>query len=465
MKKTKISSNTLDIKINFLSLLKFVMPTIIMMFFLSLYTIVDGIFVARYIGENAFSAVNIVFPISSVVIAIGTMFGSGGVAIISKKLGENNENLARETLTFIILSSVVAILIFCGFSLGFLNNLIYFLGASDKLFNYCYEYAFFIIIFLPFNILQLQFQFYFVANGKPNLGLIAIILGGITNIFLDWLFLDILNTGIKGAAIATGISYLIPAIFGIFYFLFNKKNKLYFVRLRFHWKILFSSIINGSSEMVNNLSVSVTTFLYNLIMIKLLGEDGVAAITIILYLDILFVAISIGYAMGIAPLISYNHGSNEIAKIKKIYLTSLVFCLLTGFITTLTTILASNHLVSIFVNKSSNVFSIATTGLVIFAISYIFKGANIFASAFFTAFNNGLISALISGMRSLIFLISSIILFAYLFREQGVWMAVPISEAITLFFSMLFLFFYRKKYRYFLSKKYQLKLDNEIQEK
>lgn len=441
-------SSSLAQKITLKNLLVFTFPSIVMMVFMSLYTIVDGIFVAKLIGTDAFSAVNIVYPLNSLIIALGTMFGTGGTAIIVKKIGEKKEQQAREIFSFLMIFSIVISLIIVGFSIVFLEQIIYLLGSNQEIFGYCYDYAFYLILFFPANILQLQFQCLFVADGRPNIGLGITILGGLMNVVLDYVFIAIFDMGISGAAIATGIGYAVTAVYGLVYFLFNRKREIYFVKLKADWASLVHAVLNGSSEMVNNLSASITTFLFNIIMMKYLGQNGVAAISIVLYFDFILIAINLGYSMGVAPLISYNYGSQNHQKLKNIVKMSLKTSTMLGVVTLAVAVMFAPQLSAIFAEKGSEVYQLTVTGLRIYAISYLFKGINIFSSAMFTAFSDGALSALISFARSLLFLVPSIFGLSYLLGINGLWFAVPAAELLTVVVSIVCLIKYRSKYQY-----------------
>lgn len=439
---------TLDRKITAGSLLKFTLPSIVMMVIMSLYTVVDGVFVSRLVNTDAFSAVNIVYPMLSVVIALGTMFGTGTTAIVSRKLGEGKRQEANENLTFIIVFTIILGVVLSVLAFLFLKPLITLLGANDEIYGYCYDYAFPLMFFLPANILQTQFQALFIANGKPQVGLTVTILGGLANVFLDYFFIAVCGMGISGAAIATGIGYSIPALYGLAYFTWNKKANLFFVKPKTDWRVLLRASSNGSSEMVSNLSGSVTTFLFNIIMMRLIGPKGVAAISILLYLDFVMIAISLGYSMGVAPLFSYNYGKGDRDRLKKLFRISAGFCFGTGIILTAITLLFSEQLAGIFTKRGTEVFELAVTGLNIYAFSSLFKGYNIFASAMFTAFGNGTISALLSFVRTFLFLVVSLISLSVLFGLDGVWYALPLAEIFSIVLSAVCTIAYRKKYHY-----------------
>lgn len=441
-------NNKLNRKINLESILAFTLPSIFMMVVMSLYTIVDGIFVSRLINTNAFSAVNIIYPLMSIVIGLGTMFGTGTTAIVSRKLGEGRQKEANQIVTFIILFTIGLGIAFSAVSYLFLGKIIHLLGANDAVFDYCREYALPIILFLPFSLLQVQFQSLFVANGKPGTGLLVTLVSGLSNIFLDYYFIAVCHMGVAGAAVATGIGYFIAAVFGLYYFARHREAPLHFVKPRASMQTLMRAMTNGSSEMVSNLSTSITTFLFNIIMMRLTGPDGVAAISILLYLDFVLIAINLGYSIGVAPLFSYNYGSGDYQKLKKLFRISLYFCASVGVVMTAGTVLFADLLASVFSPAGSAVHGLAATGLRIFAVSYLFKGFSIFTSALFTAFGNGTLSAILSLMRTLILLVSAILLFSSLFGITGVWSATPAAETIAFLLAAFLAWKYGKVYRY-----------------
>lgn len=369
---------------------------------MNLYTMVDGMFVSRLVGTDALSAINIVFPIIMTVIAISTMLSTGGNAIISKKMGERKEKEARRDFSTIVFISIALSFIISLLSFIFINPLLKFLGATDSIYSYCFNYAAISLIFLPATMFSIVFQTFFITIGKSNLGLTFTIIGGISNVILDYVFIKVLNFGISGAAIATGIGYSIPGLLGLAYFIFNRKNSLYIVKTKiFNLKLLSETCINGSSEMVSSLSASIVTLLFNNILMKLIGVDGVAAVTVILYIEGLLVAIFMGYSMGCSPLISFNYGKRDNYRLNKIYKFSLIGILITSILIFMLGVFKSNLLVSIFTSKGTNVYELSNMGLKIFSISFLFMGLNLFTSALFTALSNGKISAIISFLRSL----------------------------------------------------------------
>lgn len=443
------TDNALDKKITAKSLFLFSLPSIIGMVFMNLYTMVDGMFVSRFVGTDALSAINIVFPIIMTVIAISTMLSTGGNAIISKKMGERKENEARKDFSTIVFISIALSVIISILSFIFINPLLKFLGANDSIYNYCFNYAVISLIFLPATMFSVVFQTFFITIGKANLGLTFTIIGGISNVILDYVFIKVLNFGISRAAIATGIGYSIPGLLGLAYFIFNRKNSLYIVKTKiFNLKLLSETCINGSSEMVSSLSASIVTLLFNNILMKLIGVDGVAAVTVILYIQGLLVAVFMGYSMGCSPLISFNYGKKDNDRLHKIYKLSIIGIIVTSILVFMFGLLKSDLLVSIFTSNGTNVYKLSNIGLKLFSISFLFIGLNLFTSALFTALSNGKISAIISFLRTLIFIVISVLVLPLLIGINGVWLSVPVAELLSLIVSIFYLKKYKSKYKY-----------------
>jgi len=441
-------SNILSKKFTFWSLLKFAFPTIVMMVFMSMYTMVDGIFVSRLIGTGALSAVNIVYPVINVVLAVGIMLATGGSAVIAKKMGEQNDMEAKQNFSLIVCVGIAAGIVISVLGFVFIDPLLKFLGANDAIYGYCYDYAFTLLFFTVPSILQLLFQYFFVTAGKPALGLAITLAGGFANIILDYVFIAPLDMGITGAALATGIGYCIPGFFGLFYFLYNRKGTLYFEKPKYDGKVILQSCTNGASEMVTNLAIAVTTLIFNILMMRYLGEDGVAAITVVLYSQFLLTAVYLGYSSGVAPVISYNYGDKDSVQLKKLFRISIQFLVVCSIATFIASMFAADGIVSIFAPSGSNVHSLAVHGFYLFSICYLFMGINIFASAFFTALSNGKVSALISFLRTFVFLVGMLLLMPFLIGVDGIWLAVPIAEAIALAVSVSYLVKMKKVYNY-----------------
>lgn len=440
-------SNSIAKDFKFFSLLRFALPTMVMMIFMSLYSIVDGIFISRLLGTNALSAANIVYPVISIVFAVGIMLSTGGSALIAKKLGEGKEREAREDFSFLTLVSFlfgIAILLIGNI---FIEPIVRALGSTDALLPYCVDYLSVSLLLAPAAMLQMMFQTFFVTAGKPLIGLMLTISGGVANMILDYLFMGPFNMGISGAALATGIGELIPAVIGLFYFLFTR-HSLYLTKPVVRFQVLKESCFNGSSEMVTNLSTAVVTYLFNITMLKFLGEPGVAAITIVLYGQFLFNALYMGFSMGVAPVISYNHGSQNLPLLKRIFKICIGFISISSILITIMALVSSPVIVEIFTPIGSATYDIAKTGFFLFSINYIFAGINIYSSSMFTAFSDGKVSALISFVRTFVLIVLNILLLPYLIGVNGVWLAVPAAEFMTLFLSVYLFYKKRDVYHY-----------------
>ncbi len=446
-------SQALDHTISKSWLLRFSLPSVISMVFTSIYTTVDGMFVSRMIETDALSAVNIVYPIINCVLAVGTMFGTGGSAIVAKKMGEGKQTEAMENFSLLVSACLLLSLVFSIIAIQNLQEIIVFLGADDTLFTYCKDYALYSIYFFPMLALSTTFQVFFIVAGRASLGLFLSVCGGITNIVLDYVFIGPLDMGIKGAAIATGLGYCIPAFTGIVFFLFlNRKGTVYFARPRFSASVLFRCATNGSSEMVTNLSMGVVTLLLNLILMDLAGSDGVASITIILYTQFLLSSAYLGYAIGIAPVISYNYGKRDTQRLRGIHFSSLQMIGISSVVTFVCSLCFAEFLVAIFAPAGSSVYNMAVHGYRLFAICFLFMGVNIYASAFFTALSNGVISAMLSFLRTLVFVVIAVTVLPLILALNGVWLAIPAAEGLGFGMSILCFYAYRKVYGITLSQ-------------
>lgn len=430
------------------SLLRFALPNIIMMVFLSLYTIVDGMFISRLAGELALSATNMFFPITSLQLALGLMLGTGGSAIIACKMGQGRAKEAREDFTCITLVTLVMGTLFALVCLPFLDPILLLLGTSAAQMDIARTYAFCLLWFSPMCFLQVLFQVFMVTAGKPNLGLGLTVCGGIANIVLDYLFMDPLGMGVAGAAIATGIGYSVPVVASLFYFSLERRGTLYFIPFPFRGRMLLSACANGSSEMVSNGAVAVTTFLFNLMFMHFWAETGVAVITILLYFQFVFSAIFIGFSLGISPVISYKYGSGDEAQLRQIFRIGLGFIAVSSVGVYLISLLTIRSSLAVFTDPGSEVYTLALEGFSLYGLQFLLMGFSIFSSALFTAFGNGLVSAAISFSRTFVFLVGSLLLLPALWGSTGVWFAVPVAELLGVFVSAGFLLWGRKPYGY-----------------
>ena len=418
------------------SLLKFTAPTCIMLVFMSLYQMTDAVFVSNFVGENALSALNIVFPIPSIIIAIAIMLATGGSAIIAKNMGEGEPRKAKQNFSMIIMVGIILGFIVMIIGLLWIEPIIKILGGTPKLYSYCYDYLFILLLACPLTVVQMLFQTFFVTASKPHLGLALTILGGVSNIVFDYLFIVVLQMGVAGAAIGTSIGYALPAIISRLYFALNRKGTLYLIKPVFDKNVLLKTCTNGSSEMVTNLAIAIVTLLFNKIMLKYMGENGVAAITIVLYAQFLLTSIFMGFSSGIAPVFSYNYGNNNKVQIKKLFKMSVGIISVLSLAMFLIAILFATPIISVFTSPDSEVFAIPYHGFFLFSISYLFTGMNIFSSSMFTAFSNGKVSAMLSFLRTFVFLIAALLILPELMGVDGIWLAVPIAELLAIIVSI-----------------------------
>lgn len=419
-----------------LSLLKFALPSIIMMGFMSLYTIVDGMFVSRYVGSNALSSVNIVYPVLNLLIAAGLMLATGGSAVVAKRFGEQKPEEARSTFSMVVAIGLAVSVLLTVLTMLLAEPICYFLGADDVLFANCKTYLCVLMLFAPACMLQTLYQSFFVAAGKPNLGLLLIICAGLANVMLDWLFIAVFQWGVAGAAMATGIGQMIPAVCGTIFFL-SKKKDLYYAKFRVQGRLLLHICGNGSSEMVSQLSIAVVTLLFNLILMRLAGPDGVAAITIILYCEFLFSSLYLGFTIGVAPIFSFCFGAQDKERLRKLHKICCRFILGSALFLALTVFFGSSHIVAAFVEPGTATYEMASLGFSIFAVAYLFIGMNIYSSGLFTALSDGINSALISFSRTFVFTVISLLTLPALIGINGVWLAMPLAEFITAFLAFI----------------------------
>ena len=438
-----MSEHIFDQKWSAASLLRFAFPTIVMMVFMGLYTIVDTIFVARFVSTDALSAINIVCPVINLTVGLGTMIAAGGSAVVSRKMGAGLEQEAKEDFTLLVLAAagIGAAILICGTL--WLNPILLALGASERLLPFCRDYLGLLLLFLPANVIQTVYANLFVTAGKPGLGFGLSVLAGLANILLDYVFIVLGSMEIRGAALGTGLGYLIPAAAGTVFF-FRNRGALFFVKPRWKGALLTESCLNGSSEMVGQLAAALTTFLFNLTMMERLGEDGVAAVTIMIYSQFLLNTLFIGFSMGVAPVIGFHYGSGNRKQQRKILSICIRFLAAASLLIFALFISGGPLVVRMFTPDASRVYEIAAAGFPVFSASFLFCGFNIFISALFTALSNGKVSAVLSFLRTFGLLCGGILLLPRLFGITGVWMAVPMAEGIMFFVSLGCLIYYRE---------------------
>lgn len=447
MEKNEFIDNPLSQDFTFYALLRFVFPTIVTMLFMGIYTMADTVFVSQFVNENALSALNIVCPIMNVIVGLATMLATGGNAIVAKRMGKGEVYRANQDFTLIVIFGIGVGIIIALLGTLFLNQIIIGLGASSLLLPYCRDYLGILFIFTPASILQVIFQNMIVTAGKPTLGLVLSIGAGLINIGLDYVFMVPMNMGIAGAALGTSLGYLMPSVIG-FLFFSSHRSLLRFVKPVRNMSVIIQSCANGASEMVSQLATALTTFFFNMTMMKLVGEDGVAAITILIYTQFFMTTLYIGFSMGVAPLISYNYGAKNNQHLQSLLKKSLLFIGITSITIFFIAIIGKTWLIQLFVNSQSRVYTVTMQGFKIFAFSFLFSGINIFSSSLFTALSNGKISALISFLRTFGLIMPGLIWLPKFMYIIGVWLAVPFAELLTGVISIFCIVFYRKVYGY-----------------
>lgn len=429
-------------------LIRFTLPTIAMMIFTSIYGVVDGVFVSNCVGSDAFAAVNLIMPIIMILGSVGFMIGTGGSAIVSKTLGEGKKEKANEYFSMLVYLCVVSGVILSVIGIIFTGPIAVLLGAKGSIAKDCVTYGRTVFFMLTGLFLQNAFQSFLVVAEKPKLGLFVTLLAGFTNMFLDFLFVYVLRFGVFGAALATGISQFVGSVIPIIYFAGGKNNVLKLTKCRFNKDIIIKTCINGSSEMVTNMSMSLVNILYNMQLMKYIGTNGVVAYGIIMYVGFIFVGTYMGYAVGSAPVISYHYGAGNKDELKNLFKRSLTIIIVSSVVMTLIAEIIAGYLAGIFVSYDNNLLELTTEAIRIYAVSYLISGINIFASSFFTALNNGVVSAVISFMRMFVFQIVMILLLPVVLGISGIWTAVIAAEVLSVVISVMFLVKNRKKYSY-----------------
>ena len=445
MKRTNIQ---LSEHFTYKKLIKFTIPTIVMMIFTSIYGVVDGIFVSNCIGSEAFAAVNLIMPVLMILGTVGFMIGTGGSALVSKTIGEGQKQKANRYFSMLIYILIITGIILTIVGLIFIKPITYMLGAEGEMVKYCVIYGSTLLIGLTSFLLQNAFQSFLIVAEKPTMGLVISIIVGITNMLLDFLLIYVLKMGVAGAALATIISQLIGGIVPLAYFTRKNDTPLQLVKTKFDWKAILQACINGSSEMLTNISLSVVNMLYNMQLMKYAGANGVVAYGIIMYVGFIFIGTYVGYSIGSAPIISYHYGAENKEELKNLFKKSLKLIGLTSIVMTILAEILAKPLASIFVSYDKQLLEMTTIAIRLYSISYIISGFNIFSSSFFTALNDGLVSAIISFLRTLVFQISAILIFPEIWGLNGIWLAIVFAEAISLVVAIMFLIKNRKKYEY-----------------
>ena len=431
-------------------LLKFTLPSIAMMIFTSIYGVVDGFFVSNFAGDIPFKAVNLIMPFLMIFGTVGFIFGTGGTAIVANILGEGDKEKANRYFSLFVYVAFILGILFAGVGIVFIRPIAVFLGATGELLENCVVYGRIVLIALPFLVWQFLFQSFFVAAEKPKMGLFVIIAAGVTNMVFDALLVTTLPQEYRliGAAIATATSQFVGGFVPFVYF--SRKNASLFRlgKTRFELRAIGKACVNGSSEFMSNVSMSIIGMLYNIQLLKYAGEDGIAAYGVMMYVSFIFAAVFIGYSIGTAPIISYHNGAGNHKELKGILKKSLTLLCLGGLLMLAVAQLFARPLAMIFVSYSESLTEMTVHGFRIFACSFVFMGFAIFGSGFFTALNDGLTSALISFLRSLVFQIGAVLILPTFMDIDGVWISVVIADLMAMTLSFIFMAIKRKKYHY-----------------
>ena len=429
-------------------LLRFTMPSIAMMIFTSIYGVVDGIFVSNFAGKTAFAAINLIMPYIMVFGTLGFMIGTGGTALISMTMGTGDRKKANELFSLLTYTAVIGGIVLTVHSIAFMRPAAKLLGGQGQMLEDAVLYGCIVQSALTAYILQFAFQSFCVAAEKPNLSLIMTVVSGCANIVLDALFVGVFRWGLVGAAVATAAAQILGAVIPLVYFARENPSPLRLGKCPFDGKALLRTAANGSSELMSNLSMSLVSMLYNLQLMAHAGEDGIAAYGVIMYVNFIFIAVFIGLSIGAAPIVGFNHGAENHPELRHVLKKCLTLLAVFAVVLTLTAELIARPLAGIFVGYDPVLHDMTTRGFRIYILSFLLSGFNIFGSSFFTALNNGLISALISFLRTLVFQIGAVLLLPLVFELDGIWWSVVAAELGSLALTAFFMLKYRKRYHY-----------------
>lgn len=429
-------------------LLKFVFPSVIMMIFTSIYGVIDGLFISNFVGKTSFAAINLVMPFIMVLGGFGFMIGTGGSALVAKKLGEGDAQKANQYFSMLVWFTLIIGIFFSIIGIVFSRPVAYFLGATESMIRDCVLYSQISFIFNTCYMYQNLFQSFLVTAEKPKLGLISTIAAGLTNIVLDALFIAVFHWGVSGAALATGFSQCVGAAIPFIFFARKNDTPLHIIRTNLKLHVLLKTCSNGASELLNNVASCIVAIMYNFQLLRFIGENGIAAYGVLMYIQFIFVAIYVGYAIGSAPIISYHYGAQNHNELKNMLKKSSLLMGISGICMTILAQFLAIPLAKIFVGYDAELFSLTVHAFRIFAFSFILCGMNIFASSFFTALNNGAVSAIISFLRTLVFQLICVFLLPVIFDIDGIWLAIAFAEVCAFIISLLFLISKRKQYHY-----------------
>lgn len=429
-------------------LIRFTLPSIVMMIFTSIYSVVDGLFVSNFVGKTPFAAINLIMPILIVLGALGFMVGTGGSAIVAKTLGEGDAARANRYFSMLVYTTVIGGAVLAALGELCLRPVSALLGAQGEMLESCVLYGRIILLALPAFMLQNVFQSFMVTAEKSRLGLGVTVAAGLTNMVLDFVFIVPLQWGLAGAAVATAISQTVGGVVPLLYFARPNNSLLRLTRARPDGRILLRTCANGSSELMSNISASVVTMLYNFQLMRLAGEDGIAAYGVVMYVNFIFAAVFIGYSIGAAPVVGYHYGAQNHAELKNLFRRSLTLVATSGVVMTVLAELLAQPLTQVFVGYDAGLYALTVRGFMLYSISFLLSGVNIFGSAFFTALNNGGVSAAIAFLRTLVFQVVVVLLLPALIGLDGIWLAIVAAELLALAVTLFFFVIKRGQYHY-----------------
>ena len=429
-------------------LIRFVIPSVAMMILTSIYGVVDGLFVSNFVGKTPFAAVNLVIPFTMILGAFGFMLGTGGTALVAKTLGEGRQEEANRIFSMLIYFALGLGVLLTIFGIAVLKRIVIKMGADDAMLRHCMIYGRILLLGIPFYMLQNMFQNFLIAAEKPQLGLIVTIAAGVTNMVLDALFIAVLGWGVAGAAAATALGQCVGGLVPFVYFARKNSSKLSLVKTRLMGGALFHACTNGSSELVSNVSMSLVGMLYNLQLMKFAGENGVAAYGVIMYVNFIFIAIFLGYAYGSAPIVAFNYGARRTEELQNVLKKSLKLILGTGISLFLIATVFASVLSGLFVGYDAELYRLTVRGFHLYAISFLLCGFNIYGSSFFTALNNGVVSAAISFLRTVVFEVAAILVLPVFFGVDGIWCAITVAELASILITIGAFSALRRRYQY-----------------
>lgn len=429
-------------------LFRFTLPSICMMLFTSVYLVIDGYFVSNFIGKTALAAVNMIYPVIMIIGSLGFMLGTGGSVLVAKTMGEGDDEKAKRLFTLIYLTSIVIGTLLTLPSFIFLDKIAYFLGARGELLDNSITYGRILLSTVVLFVVQMESQVFFITAEKPKLGLIMTVLSCGTNIVLDGVFCAILHLGVPGAAAATAVSQAIGGIIPLIYFTVKRNGRLYFTKTYFDKKALLKSASNGFSELLSNTSAAVIGMLFNAQLLRYVGENGVAAYSVLMYVSMVFVAIFIGFSGGVSPVVSYNYGAENEKELKSITRKLIILIVISSVLMLIFSFLMASPLSRLFVGYDKELYDMTVRGFYIYSLSFIFAGISIFSSSFFTALNNGFVSAVISFLRTFVLQFIFVIILPPILGIDGIWLSIVLAEMISFFISLYYLITKKKVYHY-----------------